>query len=113
VYFGLLALMMKGPANRTTMNDNTSGVAALIGIMTALPEEMRRQCAFVFFDNEEMGMLGSSAFRKKHGKRMQSVPLINLDCIGDGDTLLLAASKAFRADETLHNALNKAFSLPT
>lgn len=109
IYFGLLALMMKGPANPTTMNDNTSGVVALIELMTSMPEEIRARCAFVFFDNEELGMLGSSAFRKKHGKRLQTVPLINMDCVGDGDTLLMASSKAFRADEKLYAALRQSF----
>lgn len=109
MYFLLLALMLKGPANPTTMNDNTSGVAALIEIMFQMPPEARSRCAFVFFDNEEVGLLGSSAFRKKHGNRLQTVPMINIDCIGDGDTLLLAAAKAFREDEPLRRALENAF----
>lgn len=109
LYLGLFLLMMRGPANPNTFNDNTSGVVALTELMLALPADLRARCAFVYFDNEEMHMLGSSAFRKKHGDRMQSVPMINLDCVGDGDHLLLAASRAFREDEALYGALKNAF----
>lgn len=109
-YLALFVLMMKGPANPHTMNDNTSGVVALIELMEKMPEEIRSRCAFVFFDNEEMHMLGSGAFRKAHGKRMQEIPMINLDCVGDGEHLLLAASKEFREDERLHAALQAAFA---
>ena len=110
VYFGLLALMMKGPANPKTMNDNTSGIVGLIELIARMPEETRARCAFVFFDNEELGMLGSSAFRKARKKRMQQIPLVNLDCIGDGEYLLLAASKAFRQEQRLYGALREAFA---
>lgn len=108
-YLLLFALMLKGPANPNTMNDNTSGVVSLIELMERLPEEARARCAFVFFDNEEMHMLGSGAFRKAHGERMNTVPLINLDCVGDGEHLLTVASKDFREDEALYGALRKAF----
>lgn len=108
-YLLLFALMMKGPANPHTMNDNTSGVVALIELMERLPEEIRSRCAFVFFDNEEMHLLGSGAFRKAHGERMNTIPMINLDCVGDGGHLLTVASKAFREDERLYSALKAAF----
>jgi len=108
-YLALLVLMLKGPANPHTMNDNTSGVVGLIELMERMPKEIREKCAFVFFDNEEMHMLGSSAFRKAHGKRMDEVPMVNLDCVGDGEHLLTVGSKAFRADERLYAALMKAF----
>lgn len=108
-YLALFVLMMKGPANPHTMNDNTSGVVGLIELMEALPEEARNRCAFVFFDNEEMHMLGSGAFRKAHGSRMQEIPMINMDCIGDGEYLMTVASKAFREDGRLYQAMKAAF----
>ncbi len=108
-YLLLFALMMKGPANPHTMNDNTSGVVALIELMERMPEEIRSRCAFVFFDNEEMHMLGSGAFRKAHGERMNSIPMINLDCVGDGEHLLAVASRDFREEEKLYSALKSAF----
>ena len=107
--FAMVALLYKGPANPMTYNDNTSGVAALVGLIGRMPPELRSRCAFVFFDNEELGMLGSSAFRKAHARHMRETPLINMDCVGDGDLLLLAASKAFRNDERLYTALHSGF----
>jgi hypothetical protein len=44
-----------GAANPHTVNDNTSGVAALMEIMAALPPDKRTDAAFIFFDNEEKG----------------------------------------------------------
>ena len=53
VYFGLLMLLMRGPANKHNANDNTSGVAAVFSLMASLPAEERRKAAFILFDNEE------------------------------------------------------------
>ena len=108
-YLALFVLMMKGPANPTTMNDNTSGVVTLIELMAAMPEEVRSRCAFVFFDNEELGLMGSGAFKAKHKKQAKETPMVNLDCVGDGEYFLLAASKAFRADDKLMSAVKAAF----
>lgn len=108
-YLFLFALMMKGPANPNTKNDNTSGVVTLIELMANMPEEMRSRCAFVFFDNEELGLVGSGAFKGKHRKQAEETPMVNLDCVGDGEYLLLAMSKAFREADGLERALKKAF----
>ncbi|MBQ2956044.1 MAG: M28 family peptidase [Clostridia bacterium] len=109
VYFGVLALMMKGPANPNTYNDNTSGVVTLTELMLKMPEELRSQCAFVYFDNEEMGLMGSGAFRKAHKEQAKNTAMINLDCVGDGGYLLLVASKAFREDAKLYAAVKSIF----
>lgn len=109
-YFGLLALMMKGPANPKTYNDNTSGVVGLVELMAKMPADVRERCAFVFFDNEEVGVLGSAAFRKLHPACAKETPMVNLDCIGDGDHLMLSASKGFRGDAALYEALKAAFA---
>ena len=108
-YLALVVLLMKGPANRHTMNDNTSGVVTMVELMAKTPEELRTRCAFVFFDNEEMGLVGSGAFRAKHKKQAKNTPMVNLDCVGDGEYFLLAGSKAFLADERLTGAVKSAF----
>ena len=77
--------MMAGPANKHTMNDNTSGVATLMEIALSLPAEKRNAVAFIFFDNEEKGLLGSTLFKKKHGVKTKNTPVINFDCVSDGD----------------------------
>ena len=62
--------------------------------MEALPSEQRGQTAFVFFDLEEAGLLGSAAFRKRHKAVMKNKLLINFDCVSDGDTLMMILKKS-------------------
>ena len=92
-YWVLLVLMLVGPANKHTVNDNTSGVITLIELMNAMTEEERAQSCFVFFDNEEKGLFGSSTFAKEHKKVMKEKLLINFDCVSDGDYLMLILNK--------------------
>ena len=68
--------MLAGKANKHTANDNTSGVAALLETALALPEELRGKVCFVFFDNEEKGLLGSAAFAAQKGL---TLPMRELD----------------------------------
>ncbi len=104
--FLLLYLLFDGPANKHTANDNTSGVTVLFDIMAALPADKRAQVAFVFFDLEEAGMLGSSAFAAKHKKGMKAKPLINFDCVSDGENVIFALRKKARH---LQPVLERAF----
>jgi hypothetical protein len=60
--------------------------------MIAMPEELRAYAAFVFFDCEETGLVGSSAFAKKH-KEAHLKPLVNFDCVSDGNHILFAMRK--------------------
>ncbi len=107
VYFGLFALVFFGPANRHTANDNTSGVAALLRVMAELPPEQKPSAAFIFFDNEEYGKVGSKAYAQKHPNISKDKVLLNLDCIGDGDDFLIVAPKD--ADSRLKALLQSAF----
>jgi len=77
--------VIDGKANRHTANDNTSGVLTLVETALALPPEHRDRVCFVFFDNEEKGMLGSAAFTKRHKKAKKETLNINFDCVSDGD----------------------------
>lgn len=92
-YWAILFLMIFGPANKHTVNDNTSGVITLIELMNAMTEEERAQSCFVFFDNEEKGLFGSSTFAKEHKKVMKDKLLINFDCVSDGDYLMMIPNK--------------------
>ncbi|MBR2042155.1 MAG: M28 family peptidase [Oscillospiraceae bacterium] len=92
-YWGILFLMLFGPANKHTVNDNTSGVITLIEMMSTMTEEERAQSCFVFFDNEEKGLFGSSTFNKEHKEVMKEKLLINFDCVSDGDYLMLILNK--------------------
>ena len=107
LYFGLLGLLVLGPANKHTANDNTSGVVTLCELLERLPEDLRNKAAFVFFDHEETGLLGSLFFRKQHKELMKNKLLINFDCVSDGDHLLLAATKT--AKEAYSEKFEQAF----
>ena len=111
VLLGVLAsaLVIAGKPNRHTMNDNTSGVVALLTLLARLPKERRGRVAVVLFDNEEVGLIGSTLFRKRHARAMADRPLVNLDCVGDGEMLLLAPNKGYRADEELCARTRAAF----
>jgi len=97
LYYGLLFLMMQGPANKNNVNDNTSGVASVLRLMELLPEEARGQAAFVLFDNEEKGRLGSKAFAVQHPQVKKNTLVINMDCVGVGEHLLIIAKNYARA----------------
>ena len=86
-------LIMAGPANKHTANDNTSGVTTLLDTMTALPEELRGEVAFVFFDLEEMGLFGSAGFASKHKKVTKNTLVVNFDCVSDGNNILFVLRK--------------------
>ncbi len=100
-YFGLLLLLFFGPANKHTANDNTSGVTVLFGIMKALPAEDREKAAFVFFDLEESGLIGSSSFAKAHKNVKNSTLLINFDCVSDGQDLMILVPKNAQSHEQI------------
>lgn len=94
---GLIVLVFfAGIPNKHTANDNTSGVITLCELMEQMPEEMRNKVLFVFFDNEENGLLGSSFFRKLHKKELKDKLILNFDCVSDGDHILLVVNKAAR-----------------
>ncbi len=85
VYFGILILMIAGPANKHTANDNTSGVITVLNTMLSMNDAQRAKVCFVLFDNEESGLLGSSTFNKMHKAEMKNKPLLNFDCVSDGE----------------------------
>ena len=88
-------VFMGGKPNPHTANDNTSGVITLCELISGMTEEEKAQVAFVFFDNEENGLLGSAFFRKLHKKDgLENKLLINYDCVSDGDHMLFVLSKS-------------------
>lgn len=90
-------MFMGGKPNPHTANDNTSGVITLCELIAAMTDEQKAHTAFVFFDNEENGLLGSFWFRKLHKKDgIDKKLLINYDCVSDGDHLLFVLSKPAR-----------------
>ena len=98
-YFAMLLLMMFGPANRHNANDNTSGVITLLEIMSTLPENLRDKVCFVLFDLEEAGLIGSSSYRKTHKAATDRQIVLNLDCVGDGEYIMMFPNKQLKKDQ--------------
>lgn len=94
--WGVIFMLMFGPANKNNANDNTSGVAAVLETMARIPAENRGKVAFILFDNEEKGMLGSSSFASKHKQVKKQTLLVNMDCVGLGENILFFSPKKAR-----------------
>ncbi len=106
IYFFLLFMLIFGPANKHTANDNTSGVITLLEIMASLPADKKDEVAFVFFDLEEAGLIGSSSFASKHKNVTKNTLVLNFDCVSDGNTMFFALKKTTKKYKEV---LEKAF----
>ncbi len=96
-----------GPAGKSSANSGDSGVLALLAL--AREAAFDKRVCLVLFDNNERNLLGASAFRKKHIAAATTRLFIDLDCVGDGESLLLLPSKYSRWDGPLLDALAEAF----
>lgn len=96
--YGVLVLLLAGPANPHNANDNTSGVTAVVELALSMPPQLREKCAFVLFDLEESGLYGSSGFSKKHKNVKKDTLLVNMDCVSDGETMLFCFRKDSRKE---------------
>ena len=104
-------LLIAGPANKHTANDNTSGVALLLELMDDMPTELRSKVAYIFFDFEERGLIGSKSYAAKHKDISKKMLVVNFDCVSDGKNILIAPrrhasgvsaklSEAFKSNES-------------
>lgn len=70
--------------------DNGSGVAALLETARVLADKsMDAEVWVVFFDAEEIGLLGSEAFVHAHVHELPGSVCINVDSIASGDTVYI------------------------
>lgn len=102
-------IVVAGPANKNNYNDNTSGVITIIEILEKLKGRTLHNVAIVLFDNEEKGLLGSSAFVKKHRELKKNAVVFNFDCVGDGDYMFLRISKRLKKEKDLCNRIEEVF----
>lgn len=96
--YAILALMLVGPANKNNANDNTSGVVAVLETAKSMPEAYRDRVCFVLFDLEEAGLIGSSYYQKTHKTHTEGQIILNLDCVGDGNELMMFPTKKLLKD---------------
>lgn len=90
IYCALIYLLLRGPANRHNRNDNTSGTAAVMELMRRNGE--KDGVAYILFDDEEKGKKGSKAFVKANPAVNANALIINLDCVGNGNTFVFCPS---------------------
>ncbi len=67
--------------------------------MTTFTPEEKEKTALVFFDLEEMGMLGSMKFASNHKNIVDNTVLVNFDCVSDGENMLFALKKGSKDGE--------------
>lgn len=99
IYYGVYFLGMRTFDNPYNYNDNTSGVALVLTLAKKYGASDR--VAFILFDNEEKGMKGSKAYFKDHKGAMAERLIINFDCIGNGNNIILIANKALSEGKEL------------
>lgn len=105
---GALAYLRFGPAEKRTANDNTSGVAALLGTAERITPRHRADVAFVFLDGGSESMQGAKGFRRRYPSAKEK-PVICLDCVGSGDEILILPGKGARWNGELLDAINGSF----
>ena len=107
IYWALLLLLMIGPANKNNANDNTSGVVTVLEIARSMPQLHRDKVCFVLFDLEEVGLIGSGAYRKAHKEESDNQTVLNLDCVGDGDHIIFFPTKKAKKNEQLMQEIHR------
>lgn len=100
---GMLLYLRFGPSETRTANDNTSGVAALLSVMESLTPRHRGAAAFVFLDTS-----GGKELKKTYPSLAEKV-VINVDCVGCGDEILLLPNKYARWNGDLLDMLTECF----
>ncbi|MBO6052746.1 MAG: M28 family peptidase [Clostridia bacterium] len=86
-----LWVFLIGTPNPHTANDNTSGVVTVLSLADRLADSP--DAAFILFDNEEVGLLGSMAYAGAHPDVKKNTLIVNFDCVSDGDHFLVIFSK--------------------
>ncbi|MBR2891408.1 MAG: M28 family peptidase [Bacilli bacterium] len=105
IYFGMFYLLTRCFPNKNNSNDNTSGVSVILTLI----EKNYQDVAFILFDNEEKGLLGSKAYKKAHKEMMSKKVLINFDCVGNGKHIIITSKKEARTTE-LYTVLTNCFT---
>lgn len=106
----IMIWMLFGKANKHTANDNTSGVITIIESAIKLPKDLRDEVCFVLFDNEELGLLGSTAFAKEYKEWIKNKLVINFDCVSDGNDIFFFPTKQIKNDYSKHESIINAFA---
>ena len=97
-----------GPSERRNLNDNTSGVAALLETAATLTPRYRGEVAFAFLDGGFGGLSGAKGFRARYPSAKEKT-IINLCSVAEGSELLVLPNKNSRWDGALLDAILDSF----
>jgi hypothetical protein len=79
-------------------DDNGSGTVAVLEIariFNLLEERPKRSIVFVLFACEESGLTGATHFVKSFAPIEKMIALVNMDCIGNGDSIRILGAKSY------------------
>lgn len=100
-----LVLMAAGPASRRSANGSTSGVVTLLETAASMPKNLRGRVCFVLFDGNEPAMTGACFHRRAHRCATDMQTVLNLDCVGEGNTIVFIPDKRVKADDDILDRL--------
>ena len=89
-----------GKSEMNNKNANTSGVVALLEVAKALTPRYRGEVCFLFLDGGTQGSKGAKRLIHAHPE-LKKKSVVVLDCVGEGDELLILPGKASRWNDKL------------
>ena len=98
-----------GKSETNNKNANTSGVVALLEVAKALTPRYRGEVCFLFLDGGTQGSKGAKRLIHAHPE-LKKKSVIVLDCVGEGDELLILPGKTSRWNDKLLDAILEQFS---
>ena len=103
-----LAYLRFGPSETRNVNDNTSGVAALLETAATLTPRYRGEVAFAFLDGGFGGLSGAKGFRARYPSAKEKT-VINVNCVAQGSELLILPNKFSRWNGEVLDAMLESF----
>lgn len=97
-----------GPDERKTKNANTSGVVTLLEVAKALTPRYRGEVCFLFLDGGTQASKGAKGLRRAH-PCLKDKTVVVVDCVGEGDEILILPGRSARWDGALLDAVNDQF----
>lgn len=98
-----------GKSEMNNKNANTSGVIALLEVAKALTPRYRGEVCFLFLDGGTQGSKGAKRLIHAHPE-LKKKSVVVLDCVGEGDELLILPGKASRWNDKLLDTILEQFS---
>ena len=83
----LIVLLIKGVSNRHNHNRNSAAVIAAVEFMQSLNKDQKRRVGFVFTDRNRRRCEGAAILMKYFQEQKKNPDIIELNCIGTGDTV--------------------------